>query len=78
MSLDLDDETREALGWGSHIEERGVPSFALAVPKPPRPPKPVKFDGRSRRNWRHRNMPAKSPKQARQCESDVEMEAGHG
>lgn len=28
--------------------------------------------------WRGPRMPAKSPKQARQCESDVEMEAGHG
>jgi hypothetical protein len=51
----LDDETIALLGWGNE-PDRFAP---LAKAKPPRTRRigrkrdEVKFDGRSRRNWRH-------------------------
>lgn len=54
MSLDLDDETRAALGWGDALETDRMPSFQRATPRPPRTPKPKPIDGRHRRNWRRK------------------------
>ena len=51
--MTLDEETRALLGYGTQLDERtrGVGVKRTAAPKPP---KPKKFDGRHRRNWRRK------------------------
>ena len=62
MSLDLDDETREQLGWGDgrDTDDRGVPmtpTFAQRVRRNEGSRiAPGDVDGRSKRNWRHKRQ----------------------
>ncbi len=52
MSLDLDDETLAALGWGTDASESTT--HYVSAPKASRIA-PGAIDGRSRRNWRHKH-----------------------
>ncbi len=51
MSLDLDDETLAALGWGTDATDSTT--HYVSAPKPSRIA-PGDIDGRSRRNWRRK------------------------
>lgn len=75
MSLELDDETLAALGWGTGEEREDGLHVNKAVIQPSRVA-PGGIDGRHRRNWRRKA--AQSPQRGRQCESEAESEAGHG
>lgn len=55
MSLDLDDETRAELGWGTHEEREDGLRVNKAVIQPSRIA-PGDIDGRSKRNWRHKTQ----------------------
>ena len=55
MSLELDQETLQALGWGTDVSESTT--HYVSAPKPSRTP-PGEVDGRSRRNWRHKRQDA--------------------
>jgi hypothetical protein len=60
--LELDDETRLALGYSARVDlqsarvvgpkRRASRAKARVVERPP----PPKFDGRHRRNWRHKRL----------------------
>lgn len=64
MSLELDEETRRLLDYGSAIDREDCPwafnpnrkRVSRAKAKVVKPPAPPKFDGRHRRNWRHRRQ----------------------
>lgn len=65
--MELDDETREQLGYGKdseHADGHGYRMLFKTWSKKPKKPKatpaptPPQFDGRSRRNWRHKRKEA--------------------
>lgn len=59
--MEIDDETRAALGWGTGEDrEDGLHVNKQSGHQPSRIA-PGDVDGRSKRNWRHRNMPANGP-----------------
>lgn len=59
--MDLDEETRAMLGWGSERDDRDDRLSPTRLGGQMSRIAPGDVDGRSKRNWRHRKMPANGP-----------------